>query len=245
MNANQLKLFMMSLMVLDHLAPLLPPQFVVPFSILTRCVGVFFGFMAVEGFHYTRNRKNYLLRLYGFAAIMFVGNTLINMTLLKDSIWQVHNNIFLTLAIGVSLLWALDFALRVKEPLFKLSAGLLAFLLFAVAIIGVVEGGFIIIPFMLISYFFREKTKKRDVAYLIFSAFLLLTTFIGLPEYSLKLVLTTLEMNPDFLFITVIPFLHLYNGKKGSHSPFFKYLFYIFYPAHLWFIALLVSFSTH
>ncbi|MFD1900392.1 hypothetical protein GQR36_11010 [Enterococcus termitis] len=117
--------------------------------------------MAVEGFHYTRNRKNYLLRLYGFAAIMFVGNTLINMTLLKDSIWQVHNNIFLTLAIGVSLLWALDFALRVKEPLFKLSAGLLAFLLFAVAIIGVVEGGFIIIPFMLISYFFREKPKTR------------------------------------------------------------------------------------
>lgn len=168
MNANQLKLFMMGLMVLDHLAPLLPPQFVVPFNILTRCVGVFFGFMAVEGFHYTRNRKNYLLRLYSWSFIMFAGNTLLNMTVLKQSIWQLHNNIFLTLAVGVSLLWAIDFAIRIKEPFFRISASILAFILLAISITGMVEGGFVIIPFMLISYFFRTRSKKRDLGYLIF-----------------------------------------------------------------------------
>lgn len=241
MNANQLKLFMMSLMVLDHLAPLLPPQFVVPFNIATRCVGVFFGFMAVEGFHYTRNRKNYLLRLYGWALFMFAGNTLLNMTVLKQSIWQAHNNIFLTLAVGVSILWAIDFALRIKEPFFRISAGLLAFLLIIVAVVGLVEGGLIIIPFMLISYFFKTSPKKRDFGYLIFSACLLLMNLIGLPSYSIETLKTTLMLNPEFLFITVIPFIHLYNGKKGSNNPFFKYLFYVFYPAHLWLITLIAS----
>lgn len=241
MNANQLKLFMMGLMVLDHLAPLLPPQFVVPFNILTRCVGVFFGFMAVEGFHYTRNRKNYLLRLYSWSFIMFAGNTLLNMTVLKQSIWQLHNNIFLTLAVGVSLLWAIDFAIRIKESFFRISASILAFILLAISITGMVEGGFVIIPFMLISYFFRTRSKKRDLGYLIFSACLLLMMIVGLPDHSLETIKMTLETNPEFLFITVIPFIHLYNGQKGSDSPFFKYLFYVFYPAHLWLIALIAT----
>lgn len=45
--------------------------------------------------------------------------------------------------------------------------------------------------------------------------------------------------NSDWLLFTVLPFLSLYNGERGPNTPFSKYLFYVFYPAHLWIIALI------
>lgn len=49
MNANRLKLLMMGLMVLDHISYFVPPEWALIFHVITRCVGVFFGYMAVEG----------------------------------------------------------------------------------------------------------------------------------------------------------------------------------------------------
>lgn len=103
MNANRLKLLMMGLMVLDHISYFVPPEWALIFHVITRCVGVFFGYMAVEGFNYTRNVYRYNGRLYIWAAIMFVGNTLLN-HLVNNPAVTVHNNIFFTLALGVSML---------------------------------------------------------------------------------------------------------------------------------------------
>ena len=103
MNANRLKLLMMGLMVLDHISYFVPPEWALIFHVITRCVGVFFGYMAVEGFNYTRNVYRYNGRLYIWAAIMFVGNTLLN-HLVNNPAVAVHNNIFFTLALGVSML---------------------------------------------------------------------------------------------------------------------------------------------
>ena len=43
--------------------------------------------------------------------------------------------------------------------------------------------------------------------------------------------------NSDWLFITVLPFISLYNGERGPATKWSKYFFYIFYPAHLWLIT--------
>jgi len=241
MNGNQLKLIMMGLMLLDHLVPLLPPQFGTPIHMLTRCVAVFFAFMAVEGFHYTSSRKKYLMRLYGWAAIMFTGNALINTLLIKEPMYYAYNNIFLTLAIGVTILTLIDFAIRIKEPFFKITSTLLVIILTSVTTLGLIpaEGGLVVIPFMLLSYFFRDHAKKRNISYLILAIPLIIMPLLGLPEYSFEMIKVQLEGNPEFLFLTVIPFIHLYNGQKGSNNPFFKYLFYVFYPLHIWVITLI------
>lgn len=241
MNGNQLKLMMMGLMFLDHLTPLLPPQFSTPIHMLSRCVAVFFAFMAVEGLHYTRNRRKYLFRLYGWAAIMFAGNTIINTMIVKNPMYQIHNNIFLTLALGVTILALIDYAKHAHESVFKILANILAIILTVATFLGLIpaEGEFVVIPFMLLSYFFRDNAKKRNISYLIFAIPLIIMPILGLPNYSFEIIMVQLEGNSDFLFITVIPFIHLYNGEKGSNSPFFKYLFYVFYPAHLWIITLI------
>lgn len=246
MNGNQLKLIMMGLMLLDHLAPLLPPQFGTPIHMLTRCVAVFFAFMAVEGFHYTSSRKKYLLRLYGWATIMFIGNTLINTLIITDPLYYAFRNIFITLAVGVTILTLIDFSKRIKEPFFKITSTLLAIILTLVTTLGLIpaKGGLVVIPFMLLSYFFRDNAKKRNISYLILAIPLIIMPLLGLPEYSFEMIKVQLEVNSEFLFLTVIPFIHLYNGQKGSNNPFVKYLFYVFYPLHIWVITL-INFYLH
>lgn len=111
----------------------------------------------------------------------------------------------------------------------------------AIAVIGVVftEGGIVIIPFMLITYLFRNSPKKRNLVYIIYSV--ILAAAVMKDVFIYDDLLTTLEMilyNSDWLFISVLPFIYLYNGERGKNTKFTKYFFYIFYPAHLWIIAI-------
>ena len=93
------------------------------------------------------------------------------------------------------------------------------------------------IPFMLITYGCRKNKVLRNLLYLAL-AFLLFVMSIEVYP-SLSETLSMMLYNSDWLFITVLPFLYLYNGERGYTSKWSKYFFYIFYPAHLWLIALI------
>lgn len=243
-NAFQIKLFMAILMVFDHLPQipgLIPPLWVGIIHAATRCVGTWFAFNAVEGFLHTRNQARYNVRLFGWAAFMLAGSTLLAFLLRSKNV-QVHNNIFLTLAMGVLVLNIIAHPINwFGNPENRLMNYLRVIFGIAIAVIGVVftEGGIVIIPFMLITYLFRNSPKKRNVVYIVYSIVLAILFLNGAFIYDDPL--TTLEMilyNSDWLFISVLPFIYLYNGERGKNTKFTKYFFYIFYPAHLWIIAI-------
>lgn len=234
MNANQLKFFMMGLMVLDHISFFVSDTTSIIFHIITRCVGVFFAYMIVEGFFHTRNRTKYLSRLASAAAIMAAGNSLLNLWITEPAI-RAHNNIFLTLTVGLLMLIVVNWTKEVPVLAFKLGGAVVT----AALLIGgamLTEGGTVILPFILITYFTYKKVLLRDACYLLFSLLLLFTSFQWMGDWSNTLLM--LGMNSDFAFISVIPFLHLYNGEKGKSTAFSKYAFYLFYPLHLWVIAI-------
>lgn len=56
LNSLQIKLFMAFLMVLDHIPYFVSPDLALFFHIMTRCVGVWFAYMAVEGFTHTSSK---------------------------------------------------------------------------------------------------------------------------------------------------------------------------------------------
>ena len=92
------------------------------------------------------------------------------------------------------------------------------------------------LPFLLISYSCRNRKGLRNLLILPW-AFLLVTSIQIYDTWH-----QTLEMmlyNSDWLFITVFPFMALYNGQRGKETSWSKYFFYIFYPAHLWIITLI------
>lgn len=233
LDGYQLKLAMAVLMVFDHL-PHVPgmvsPELTVVFHVLTRCVSAWFAFAAVEGFLHTHSRICYNLRLFFWAGIMALGNGLVNYLGQEKGVY-VSNNIFLTLALGVLVLnlvcckWPLVVRWLLAIPL--LLAGIL-----------LTEGGFVLLPFILITYYFRNYPKRRDVAYLIFAGLLLSQALPSLWIYgSVQDGLNMFLFNSDWMFITVIPLIHCYNGQRGRSDRFAKYFFYVFYPVHLWLLA--------
>lgn len=235
LNANQLKFFMMGLMVLDHISFFVSDTTSIIFHIITRCVGVFFAYMIVEGFFHTRNRTKYLTRLAGAAAIMAIGNSLLNLWITEPTI-RAHNNIFLTLTVGLFMLMVVNWIKEVPVLAFKIGGILVVLALLAGGAVFT-EGGNVVLPFILITYFTYKKVLLRDACYLLFSLLLLFTSFQWMGDWSNTLLM--LGMNSDFAFISVVPFLHLYNGEKGKNTTFSKYAFYLFYPLHLWVIAII------
>ncbi|MGL4912473.1 MAG: TraX family protein, partial [Romboutsia sp.] len=99
------------------------------------------------------------------------------------------------------------------------------------------EGGIVVIPFILITYLLRDNKKKQIIAYIILSIILFAMSYVPYP--TLEETINMLMFNSDFLFILVVPFILLYNGERGMNNKFSKYLFYVFYPLHLWILAVI------
>ncbi|WP_105107148.1 TraX family protein [Streptococcus suis] len=239
-NAYQLKLAMAGLMVLDHLKfipDFIPDQLSLIFHMITRCVAVFFAYMLVEGYLHTRNVKAYLLRLYGAAGLMATGNALINRLYQSKGIY-ISNNIFLTLAVGLTMLICLkEFKnnSRTRQVIQVVLAGLCL-------IVGsaFTEGGAVVLPFILITYLGRKTPFKRNFAYIMLALLLLLSSYQ--PYESIGMTIQMMLYNADWLFILVLPILSLYNGQAGPRTTFSRYFFYIFYPLHLWLLATIAYF---
>ena len=181
---------------------------------------VFFFFLT-EGYHYTRSRSKYAVRLLIFAVITQIphsltlpgGLTLYNLFLQ----WNVIMTLFLGLAALIVLhcSWRLPLRLVIIAAL-TVTSRLLNSEWF-------VSGILIMLLFDLL----REKPLMRLIAYmaLMFAVAGANTGgFPALPDYFIYLL-------PVWSAGIVITF--FYNGKKGHFPVFSKYFFYIWYPLHL------------
>ena len=215
LNAWHIKLFMAALMVLDHLRyiqNLVPPDTTCVFSIISRCVAPMFCYLAVEGIRHTRNLKMYCFRLIVLAGIMFAGNAVVN--------WAFHssidNNVIFTLAMGALVIALIKWGKEKENTFLYILAGVC---FIAGSLWG--EWGTVLLPFMTVTYLFREKR-----------VFL----YIG---YALIVVIAFLIPWGEPWWFIVFPFILLYNGERGLNTRFTKYFFYVFYPLHLWIIAII------
>lgn len=232
-NAFQLKIFALILMLMDHLYFAFPNVFPMWFHPLSRVVAPIFAFLVVEGLFHTRNKLKYNLRLFGWAMFMQAGNMIINFALKSKEI-TAHNNIFLTLALGLTIINLMEYSKK-KHSTKKLLILLLSIALIPLSIFT--EGGMTIVPFIIITYLFRGNMKKQVISYLILSGIMFFMSYVPYP--TMKETIDMLMFNSDFLFILVIPCMLLYNGERGLNNKFSKYLFYVFYPLHLWALAIL------
>lgn len=232
LNAFQIKIILIGLMLLDHIWAAFPMLLPTWTHALTRGVGVMFGYFLVEGYFYTRNKTKYGIRLFSWAVFMQIGNMLINNLLASKSV-AVHNNIFATLFVGFIVISIFDKS-REMEGFKKIGSIILAIL---ISVVGglLTEGGPVVVPFILITYFFRGNMKKQIIGYVLLAVLMFLSAFNVYPTFN-----ETFDMlmyNSDFLLILAIPTILMYNGERGMNNNFSKYLFYVFYPLHLWILA--------
>lgn len=231
LNAFQIKLLMAFLMLLDHLHyihGLVPPETRAVLTLISRCVAPMFAYLAVEGIRHTHDLKRYCQRLAVWAAVVYMGNALLNRLFrimsgtlpeAERALLYRNSNAVFTLALGT-----IGIALVLWGKRQKTAAGKWAYVLSAVVFLcGFLYGewGSVVLPFMYIEYFLRERRCLR------------------LSGYALTEIMAVLLPWGEPFWFLVFPFIFLYNGKRGPETRFSKNFFYLFYAVHLWVIAII------
>ena len=231
LNGLHLKIIALILMFTEHfgryLGEILPNRFPLYLEYAGRIVAPIFFFLAVESYFKTSNRRRYIIRLYVWAIIMQVGNFIISRIVQTayqpEYFFPVGQNIFLSIAVGVSMVAAFEWGR--SQSGFKKWGGfaLAGFLAFASLLTEASYNG---LAMLIVFYFFYNKKPALYFAY------------AGLCVLFFLWGLTNLEYFWEFEFqwmmIAALPFIILYDGERGRYS--LKYLFYAFYPLHIWFL---------
>ncbi|MCD8109508.1 MAG: conjugal transfer protein TraX [Clostridiales bacterium] len=219
-----LKLAAVVTMLIDHVGVTLFPD-----QVIFRCIGRIalpvFVFLMVEGFYHTRSVRKYELRLLLFAAVSEVPFDLAFFNAPVD--FQLQN-VFFTLCLGLLMLELL------KKAEGKVWLNILIVAVFVVAAV-LLKTDYDGAGILLVFWFYKFRGQH-------------FVKYAGLAAISLLLV-GPIEC---WSLLAAIPLL-LYNGKRGfprdgdsSGDPLpgvraevLKYLFYVFYPAHLMILYLI------
>lgn len=259
MSTTTLKLIALALMLLDHIYEFFPGAPIV-LTWLGRISAPIFFFCTAWGFYYTHNRRVYLLRMYLCSVLMGALDLALNLSIAQPVV-PVINNIFTTLFLSCLFIYLWEWKDKLWQKLLMVLAYLainaaMLFLIIGVAspllykvlpqktyqycitMVGGIlpniltcEGSYITVLMGLVLYFCRESRVKLALGYGLYC--------LG----SLALMVNMGFMQGvtdwyDFLFhrayqwmeIFALPLMLCYNGQKGRG---YKYLFYIFYPAHV------------
>jgi hypothetical protein len=264
MSSFGLKILALVLMLTDHIHQFL--WFLdVPmvFTWLGRISAPLFFFCMAEGMYHTRSRKKYLIRMYLCYLGMHFGNLLL-VRLVPNSPNDLPNNIFGTMLLGAVIITCMEEIAKNRDVgqklwAYFLGAELASFFIserlagagyhLASDLLGAfiptpftVEGGIVFVMLGPLFYFFRYSKKKTAVMYSLFS--LGLFGFAALMQYlgGLSFYAAFFSNGYQWMMIFALPFIWLYNGKKGRSM---KALFYVFYPLHIWILYALGTWLYH
>jgi len=243
-SSSALKLIAIATMLIDHIGAVLQPEGNI--YILLRSVGrlafPLFCFMIVEGFSHTSDRKRYALRLGAFALISEIP---FNLAFSGELFHFGSCNVFFTLFIGLLTIWVAD-EYRNKS---YIGAGIILFGTLLAEIINCDYGWYgvaIIVAF----YIFKNKKAVSVLSFIALTFLYVISNQWAVISIASSVNMGFVEYVNRFLNMSIggylanycrqllaclsAVFIVLYNGKKGFiKSKPLKYIFYIFYPAHL------------
>ena len=209
MTGNALKIIAAAAMLLDHVGLMFFPANAL-LRIIGRLAFPIFAFMIAEGCKYTRNRLRYFLQLCGLALgcqiVYFIADG------------SMYLSVLFTFSLAVLTIFALQYC--------KAKPSALPILLFVTAVAAVyvlnqvleIDYGFFgcMLP-VFVAAFHNTRYDKPLLSILMLA---------------LGLVLLWLSLGGLQLYaLAAVPLLLCYSGQRGKVKM--KYFFYIFYPAHL------------
>ena len=190
-----------------------------------------FAFQISQGFTYTKNLKNYCIRLLSFALISQIPFSLYIHKFLTNSSSSL--NIFFTLFLGLLAIIVYNYFekqdskelnYKILGISYKYILGIM-FVLF-IAYIGElihVDYGFLGVIVIFSFYLFRNSKLATTISYILICAC----------KYGFSILMYGFHIEYIYLMLaTMLPiiFILLYNGKQGYKI---KYLLYLFYQLHL------------
>lgn len=208
LTGNQLKILAMIAMTCDHIGLQLLPQFPV-LRVIGRLALPIYAFMIAEGCRHTHDRRNYLLRLAGLAAIcQFV---------YFFAMGSLYQCILVTFSLSLGMIYARDYANRKRTVAARVLEWTVAAVIAYVCVILPLQlPGFAVdygIWGVLLPYWvYYSRRKPMNLA--------------------MGLVVLALDCGGiQWLALAAVPLLMLYNGQRGNMR--IGKLFYFYYPVHL------------
>ena len=226
LNSNHLKLIAITAMTIDHLTWLLFPGFqtvwyVVLLHMIGRLTAPIMWFFIVEGYNHTHNLKKYIFRLFMFAIISHFAYCF------AFGISFIPNSIFNATSVLWSLAWSVVLLAILDSEKINKYIKILSFI-FIFLITFPSDWSCIAVFAIIFMNKYKDNFKKKMfmlmVGALMYSAvyFFYIDKFYGILQLSTALS---------------IPVLYFYNSERGKLN--LKYLFYIYYPLHLFIIGII------
>lgn len=225
LNSNHLKIIAIIAMTIDHIADLLYPGMPNIFisnvmHIIGRLTAPIMFFFICEGYHYTKDIKKYISRLFIFALIShFAYCFAFGINFIPFS----TGNIFNQTSIMWTLAWAVV-ALHIvhgKNNLKEWQKWLLIILINLITFSS--DFSSIAVMTILFMYDRRGNLKSQMICMMAWLSLYALISYLFVSKTYGLIAMTA---------ILVYPLLKNYNGKRGK-VKWLKWFFYLYYPLHL------------
>ena len=254
----QLKYIALITMVFDHIHYFFDYTGKIPiwFTMIGRLAAPLFLFSVIEGFIHTRNRKKYFLKIYALAILMgliqfgfynflhplvrpdgfFPQNMMLSsfailLVALQGIAW-IQEKKYLkgipTLLFPLMLPWLmlLLYLSGQDKPIFTLFINLLNYTVLPTHT-SISDGGTWLLLTGIAMYLCHKNLKKEVIAFVTVSlVWVLMGIVLSRPSFQ-DLMFKYIE----WMEIFAAPLMLCYNGQRGNGS---KYLFYVFYPTHIY-----------
>ncbi len=240
LNSNQIKLIAIVAMTIDHIAWFIFPGYPTePLPIIMHIIGrltcPIMCYFISEGYHYTKNINKYTFRLFLFAIIshfayIFASQGYIDY---KSFIPFYYGELLNQTSVMWSLAWGLVmlrvfYSSKIKKDFVKvLLVGLICLISFP-------ADWSCVAALCILAFGLNRGKFKSQMLWMIF----FVATYTAIYSFSMNILYGIIQMAVVFS----IPILKMYNGKRGDNPKInntVKWLFYIYYPLHLFIIGLI------
>lgn len=238
LNSNMIKLIAIAAMTIDHIAWLVFPGYPraglpVLMHIIGRITCPVMCYCVAEGYHYTKDIGRYTRRLFIFAfishfAYIFASNDFIDW---KSFIPFYYGNVLNQTSVMWSLAWGLVMLRVVNSRSIKNNA-IKTLLVILICFISLPSDWSCIASLCILAFGTNRGNFRVQMLWMIFYVAIYSTVYF----FAIDKVYGVLQM----AVILSIPVILMYNGQRGSNrriNNILKWLFYIYYPLHLFIIG--------
>ncbi len=237
LDSNIVKLIAITAMTIDHIAWLIFPGYdneIVPvvLHIIGRLTCPIMCYFIAEGYHYTKNINKYTLRLFAFSfishfAYMFASTSYIDW---KSFIPFYYGDILNQTSVMWPLAWGLVMLRVVYSKKIKASIKIIFILL--ICVITFPSDWSCVASLCIMAMGTNRGNLKKQMLWMIFYVAIYSVVYF----FALDKLYGIIQMG----VVLAIPIIMMYNGQRGHNqkiNTIMKWLFYIYYPLHLFIIG--------
>ena len=240
LSSNAIKLIAIAAMTVDHIAwavfPGYPKEFLpLLMHIIGRITCPIMCYCIAEGYHYTRNIRKYTARLFIFALISHFCYIYFSHDFID---WHSFIPFYYGGALNqTSVMWSLAWGLVMLRAANsdKLSAAGKTLVIILICLVSFPSDWSCIASLCVLAFGTNRGELKKQAFWLVFYVAIYAAVYF----FAIDRVYGLLQMG----VVLALPVIRLYNGRRGrsqSVNRVMKWLFYVYYPLHLFVIGLII-----